>query len=139
MVTWCISAVNRASLSLRATSRTRSSPLGTPGPALCPGRVESSVFPLAGRLPSTASAAGPPALFGRFAGTTRPSDFPCPCISGLPPQRSLSGPPVINPTGGHGLSRFSRMEFPYMPWFSDHAGSASGSRITPPTMLPSAY
>jgi putative transposase len=35
-------------------------------------------------------------------------------------------------------SRFSRMEFPRMPWFSDRAGPADDSRITPPTILSSA-
>ena len=31
---------------------------------------------------------------------------------------------MISQAGGHGLSRFSRMEVPYMPWFSDRAGPA---------------
>jgi len=35
---------------------------------------------------------------------------------------------VISQAGGHGLSRFSRMEVPYMPWFFDRAGSPGGSR-----------
>src|SRR5664279_2420006 len=53
----------------RATARrTRSSPLDTPDPALCPVRVGLSVFPLAGRLPSTTSATARAALFGSFAG-----------------------------------------------------------------------
>jgi hypothetical protein len=30
--------------------------------------------------------------------------------------------------GEGGISRFSRMEVPYMPWISDHAGSTDGSR-----------
>ncbi len=30
---------------------------------------------------------------------------------------------MISQAGGHGLSRFSRMEVPRMPWFSDRAGS----------------
>ena len=98
-MTWCSSAVNLASLSLRATSRTRSSPLGTPGPALRPGRVELSVFPLASPLPSTTSAAADAALFGGFAGTTRLSDFPRSFISGVRPQPSLSGPPGNRPDG----------------------------------------
>ena len=68
---------------LRATSRTRSSSRDTPIPALCPGRVSPSVFPLAGPLSSPASAAA--ALFGGFAGTTGPSDFPRSFISGVPP------------------------------------------------------
>ena len=54
-------------LSFPALSHTRSSPLGAPGPALCPGRVVLAVFPLASPLPSTTSATG--VLFGGFAGT----------------------------------------------------------------------
>jgi hypothetical protein len=89
--------VNRAFLSLRATFRTRSSPFVTPCPALGPGRVVLSVFPLAGRLSSTGSAAACTALFASFAGTMRPSDFPRSCISDLPPWRSLSGLPGDQP------------------------------------------
>src|SRR5436190_24261660 len=97
MVTWCNSAVNRASLSHTATCRTRSSALDTPGPALRPGRVLLSVFPLAGPLSSPASAAA--ALSGGFAGTTGPSDCPCPFIAGLPPRRFLPGPPADQADG----------------------------------------
>src|SRR6266571_1900188 len=60
-------------------------------PALRPERVVPSMFLLADPLSSTASAAT--ALFGDFAGTTGPYDFPRSCISGLWPQPSLSGPP----------------------------------------------
>ena len=98
-MTWCSSAVNRAPLSLAATSRTRSSPWGTSGPALRPGRVGLSVFPLANPLSSTTSATGPPALFGGFAGTTGLSDFPRSSISGLWPWPCLSGPPGDQPVG----------------------------------------
>ena len=70
--TWCSSAVNRASLSLRAAWRTRSSALSAPCPALCPGRVLLAVFPLASPLSSPASAAA--ALLGGFAGTAGLSD-----------------------------------------------------------------
>jgi len=52
-----------------------------------------AMFPSAGRLSSTDSAAATAALFAGFAGTTRPSDFPRSFIPGLPPQRSLGGPP----------------------------------------------
>ena len=45
------------------------------------------------------SAAADAALVDGFAGTTHPSDFPCPCISGVPPQRSLNGPPGDHPDG----------------------------------------
>ena len=82
---------------LRATSRTRSSSRDTPIPALCPGRVSPSVFPLAGPLSSPASAAA--ALFGGFAGTTGPSDFPRSVIQAYRHWRSLSGPPGDHPTG----------------------------------------
>src|SRR6476659_1999557 len=36
--------------------------------------------------------------------------------------------PLIAHTGGRGISRFSRMKVPYMPWFFDHAGSDGASR-----------
>ena len=55
------------------------------------------MFPLAGPLSSPASAAA--ALFGGFAGTTGPSDFPRSFIPGLPPQRSLSVPTGDHPAG----------------------------------------
>src|SRR5204863_8284165 len=87
------------SLSFRATSRTRSSPLGTPCPALRPGRVELSVFPSANSLPSTTSATTRAALFGGFAGTMELSDFPRSCISGVRPWPSLSGPSGDQPDG----------------------------------------
>jgi len=35
---------------------------------------------------------------------------------------------VINRAGERGISRFSRLEVPYMPWFSDHAGPTDDSR-----------
>jgi len=56
---------------------------GRAGPALCPGRVGLSVFPLASPLSSAASAAV--ALFGGFAGSMELSDFLCPCIIGVRP------------------------------------------------------
>ena len=81
------------------------------------------MFPSASPLSSTASASGLPVLFGSFAGTTGLSDFPCPFILGLRPQPCPSGPSAINPAGGRGISRFSRMETPYMHRFFDRAGS----------------
>src|SRR6185312_7368692 len=72
---------------------------GAPGPALCPGRVVLAVFPLANPLPSTTSATVLTVLFSGFAGTTGLSDFPRSFISGLPPQRSPSGPPDHHPDG----------------------------------------
>jgi hypothetical protein len=85
--------VNRASLSVAAARRTRSSSLGTPCPALCPERVSLAAFPSADPLSSTTSAAPPWALFGSFAGTTGSSDFPRSCITGLRPQPSPHDPP----------------------------------------------
>ena len=85
--------MNRTPLSFRATWRTRSRSLDTPSPALRPGRGSLAAFPLAGRLPSPASAAAETALFDRLTGTTQPSDSPRSCIKGLPPRRSPHGPP----------------------------------------------
>src|SRR5437879_3779820 len=105
-------------------------------PALCPERAGLSVFPSASPLSSTDSAPARAALFAGFAGTTGLSD--CPPISGLRPWPSPSGPLMIGERASGGPSRFSRMELPYMPWFSDRAGFPGGSRLAPPTMLPSA-
>ena len=68
--------------------------------------LRSGEFPLVGPLPSTASAAGFPALFGSFSGTTEPSDFPPPSVTGVRPRtsrcglRPLSLPPAdVGPPG----------------------------------------
>jgi hypothetical protein len=76
--------VNFRPLSLFAASRTRSSALGAPTFRLCVRDAFCwSVFPLAGLLPSTVSAAAFAALFDGFVGTTSPSDFCGPFIVGL--------------------------------------------------------
>jgi len=68
-----------------------------------PGSVSGARF--AGRVPLgqppflTVSAAGIPALFDGFAGTTGLSDFPRSFISGVTPWRSLSGPPPDHSDG----------------------------------------
>ena len=70
----------------------------------CVRRVRfSRRFPVAGPLPSTPSAGdgfgrpwsslGPPPLFGGFAGTTGPSDFPRSFIIGVCPRTSRCGLP----------------------------------------------
>src|SRR6266567_8316021 len=135
-VTWCSSAVNRASLSRRATSRTRPSALDASVPALGPGCVLLTVFPLARSLSSPTSAAV--ALFGGFAGTTKRSDFPRSCISGVPPRCSLSGPPS-DQLDGRGW------DLPVLaPGGSVHAmvlrprGVHQRLAIAPPAVLPSA-
>ena len=88
-------------------------------------------------LPSTASAAGCPTLFGSFVGTMGLSDFPCPCIAGM---RSLTFPARtrVSSLAEHGISRFSRMEFPHMLRVSDCAGSGRNSPLTSRPVLPSA-
>jgi hypothetical protein len=85
--------VNRASLSFRATWRTRARSLGALVPALCPERVSLAAFPSADPLPSTDSAAPPWALFAGFAGTTGSSDFPRSSITGLRPWPCPHDPP----------------------------------------------
>jgi hypothetical protein len=117
-VMWCSNAVNRATLSLIATCRTRSSALYTSGPALRPGRGLLAVFPLARPLSSPASAAM--ALFGGLAGTTGRSDCPCPFIPGVPPRRSLSGPPADQADG----------QIPALPVLA-HEGSAHALVLRP--------
>ena len=96
-LTWCSSAVNRASLSRTATSRTRPSPLDTPGPALRPGRVSLPVFPTAHFLSSPASAAE--ALFSGLAGTTKRSDCPRRAPQAYRHWRSLGVPPADQADG----------------------------------------
>ena len=86
--------MNRASLSICATRRTRSSSLGTLSSALSPRRDSLAVFSLTGALPSAASATPPKALFDSFTGTTGPSDFPRSSITGLRPQPSPHDPPL---------------------------------------------
>jgi hypothetical protein len=100
-VTWCSSAVNRASLSRTATSRTRPSPGDTLIPALRPGRAVLPVFPAAHFLSSPASAAE--ALFSGLAGTTKRSGCSRPCIPGLPPL-AFPGRPARRPRGRAGAS-----------------------------------
>jgi hypothetical protein len=121
--------VNRASLSVAATRRTRPSALSAPCPALSPERVSPAVFPLAGRLPSTASATPPWALFGSFSGSTRPSDFSRPSITGLRPWPSPHDPPLHHDRRVTVRSPGSQHEeIAHMHGFSDPAGSADGSR-----------
>ena len=68
--------MNRIFLSRLAACRTRSSALGAPSRLGVRGAFCWRGFPLASPLPSTPSAAGCPALFGDFIGTTGLSDFP---------------------------------------------------------------
>ena len=110
-----------------------------------------AAFPSGSPLPSTTSAPGRPGLFGGLAGTTGLSDFLRSCIEGVPPQRSPRGPrprsttprtipdgASVKTVGDRRISRFSRMEIPYVPGFFDRAGSTGDSRITPPAAWPSA-
>ena len=121
--------MNRASLSVAATRRTRPSPLSAPCPALGPGRVSPVVFPLAGPLPSTDSAAPPWALFASFTGTTRPSDFSRSSITGLRPWPSPHDPPLHHDRRVTVRSPGSQHEeITRMHGFFDPAGSADGSR-----------
>ena len=134
--------MNRTSLSLRATRRTRSRSFDTPCPAPRPGRVSLAVFPSGRPLPSTTSAPGCPGLFGGFAGSTGLSDFPCSSIKGLPPQRSPHGPPSADTpprepsrTGHHQRPRATTgspgsraWSSSCVPGFSDRAGPTSDSR-----------
>ena len=113
-MTWCSSAVNCSRLSLLAASRTRCSPLNAL-PQLCVwDAVVCSVFSLVDRLPSAPSADGFPPLFGRFAGTTRPSDSPPTFMLDLLFIAFSNRPAHFFVSGAGGGSRFSRVEFPYV-------------------------
>ena len=78
-----------------------------PDPALRPAGVLLAVFPLADPLPSPASATAPTALFGRFAATTGPSDFPRSFIPG--PTLGDTGTGMLMAATILGASRVSRM------------------------------
>jgi hypothetical protein len=101
--------------------------------AFCP-----SMFPLARPLPSTASAAGRPTLFGSFVGTTGLSDFPWSCIAGVRPSALPARPAAPPAASGLGTSRFSRGKVPYVLRVCDRAGPPKGSRYRPWVVLPSA-
>ena len=77
-----------------AARRTRSSALGAPVRHCVRGAFCWGGFPLASPLPSTASAAGCPALFGAFIGTMGRSDFLGSFIVGVRPWTSRRGPPL---------------------------------------------
>jgi hypothetical protein len=78
-------------------------------------------------------------LFDSFTGTTRPSDFSRSSITGLRPRPSPHDPPLHHDRRVTMRSPGSQHEeITHMHGFSDPAGSADGSRITPPPMLPSA-
>ena len=125
--TWCSSAVNRASLSLRATSRTRSSPFDTPGPALRPGRVSLSVFPTTQFLSSPASSA--PHLVRQARRYYELIRLPAPVHPGITAEAfPRAARPLTTRTGGHGTSRFSRMKVPYMPGSLTARGPPASSR-----------
>ena len=83
--------MNRCCLSLWAACRIRSSALGAPTRPCVRGAFCSGGFPLANPLPSTASAAGPSALFGGFVGCIGLSDFPRPFIIGVRLSTSRCG------------------------------------------------
>jgi len=86
------------------------------------------VFPLVDPLSSTGSAVATATLFKGFAGTTGSSDSHTRSSQDYRLGVPWASRPVITRTGGRGISRFSRMKVPYMPWFFDHAGSDGASR-----------
>ena len=87
------------------------------------GAVACPMFSLVGRLPSIPSAGGLPLLFGHFVGTTRPSDSPPTCTLDFWLKAFSNWPVTPSTTGVDGVSRFLRVEFPYMPGVSDCAES----------------
>ena len=120
MLTWCSRAVNFRFPSF-AASRTRASPLGPLSRLGVRRGLGSCVFSLVSGLPSTASAGGRPLLFDCFAGTMPLYDSPLPCMRDLW-LIAFSLRPATLLAGGHGASRFSRMEFLRMPGVFDSAG-----------------
>ena len=81
----------------------------------------SGAFSLANGLPSATSAGDGLLLFGCFVGTNAAIRLPAAVHEGLMAHRLL--PPARQlPAGGHGISRFSRMEFLCMLGVFDSAG-----------------
>jgi hypothetical protein len=74
------------------------------------------------QIPSVASAADGCGLFDSFVGTTGLSDFPCPCIAGGWSMTFPARPAAFWAVGGHGISRFSRIELPHVLEVCDRAG-----------------
>ena len=109
-------ALPRMLTSMRAAAwRMRASALGTLVRLCVRGVFCSPTFSLAKLLPSIASAAVPPALFGNFVGTTSLSDFLRPFIIGVRPWAFPTRPAL--PSGGrteelpvlaHGVSVHAR-------------------------------
>jgi hypothetical protein len=77
-------------------------------------------------------------LFGSFLGTMRPSDFPETCTSGVRRFAFPNRPPPPSGGGIPGTSRFPCKEFPHVHRVSDGAEPKDDSRLTPPSVLPSA-
>ena len=120
--------MNRVRFPFRATSRTPDNPIDSLVRHWVRGAVLCPLFSLVGRLPSTSSAGGSPLLFGRFDGTMQPSDSPLPFMSDFGFTPSPTGPPRLSSTGVNGVSRFSRVEFPYMLGVWDCAESTANLR-----------
>src|ERR1700746_51271 len=136
--TWWSSAVKRNRFSFRATSRTPSKPLDALMQLWVCDAVVCSMFSLIGRLPPPPSASDFPPLFGHFVGTVRPSDSPTTFMLDFWLMAFSSRPAYFHFSGDDGASRFSRVEFPCMPGFSDCAESCECSRFRIRQVLPSA-
>ncbi len=110
----------------------------TPFPARCPGRPwRSTTVPFGDSLSSTDSATAVAALFARVGGTRESSDFPAACVPAVPSVR-FADRPRRRRQGADGISRFSRLKFPYMRQVFDSAVLDSCLPSNARTMLPSA-
>lgn len=122
--------MNFSPLFLLAASRTPASSLGT-RVRLCVRCVfRLLAFSLVRPLPSTSSAVAAVAtLFGGLVGTMGLCDFPSSFVGGLQPGPSRRVPTAPSASGDVGISRFSRLETPYMLGVFDRAGSSLRSRF----------
>ena len=96
----------------------------------------ASSLPFGDLLSSTGSATAVAALFARFVGTTRSSDFPTACMPAVPPG-AFSGRSESCDLEAMGISRFSHLEFPDMLRFYDSAVPARHLPIAQRAVLPS--
>ena len=122
MFTWCSRAVNCSLPSFFAALRTRSSPIG---PLVWLGvqhGLDCSAFSLVSGLSSTTSAGSFPLWFGCFAGISAAVRLPAAVHVGLIAHRFLPPARHLSTAGSNRVSRFSRMEFLYMPGVYDSAG-----------------
>jgi|RhiMethySRZTD1v2_1073278.scaffolds.fasta_scaffold70484_5 hypothetical protein len=138
---WCMSAVKRTSLLLRAASRTPSNPIDAPVRLCVRGAGGGPALLLAARLPSRSSAGSsldPLPLFGLFAGTMQASDVSPASRSGLWHTAFPNLPGGCLPSGTDETSQFLYEGLFRMLRVSDRVEPSDNSQLALSWVLPSA-